>query len=249
MILKSIPIVGAIRSFMTAWLAIATLSGCTSGLDDRISRAYALARHPTEPNKDRIEALLKDEDRDVRATALVAMGSIDAARAKRLAIEALSDPDGMVRAVAVSFCSDGADPETIGIITARATDDPVWQVRTRAVEAIASSQDPGVSEVFVRALSDSVRHVRRAALRAGIEHPGILPVDLLNTLVVSDPDWENRVEAAMALGTSKDPAAYAGLDAALADPNEFVRTTAAGELRELHRAGVSRPAEIPAAGV
>jgi len=240
MTLKSVPIIGAARSILLASFAISALSGCGTSIEDRIGRAYALARNPSEQNKSRLESLLRDEDRDVRATALVAMGSIDVERARRLALGALSDPDGMVRAVAVSLCSEGADADTVAVMTARATDDPVWQVRTRALEAIASSQDPGVREAFVRALSDSVRHVRRAALRAGIEHPGLLPVDLLNALVVSDADWENRVEAATALGASKEPAAYAGLDAALTDSNEFVRMTAARELRGLQRAGVTR---------
>ena len=240
MIFKPIPILGARRSILIAFLTIALLPGCSRGIDDRISRAYALARRPSEPNKKRIEALLHDEDRDVRATALVVMGTIDRDRASRLAVGALDDPDGFVRATAVTLCADGADAETIRVITARAIDDPVWQVRTRALEALASTEDPAVREAFVHALADSVRHVRRAALRAGIEHPGLLPVDLLNSLVVSDADWENRVEASTALGASKEPAAYVGLDAAVTDSNEFVRTTAARERRALERAGVPR---------
>jgi HEAT repeat protein len=240
--LKVVPIV-------VVWLAIAMLPGCNTGIDDRIRRAYAMAKNPSEPNKNRIEALLRDEDRDVRATALVVMGTIDRDRARRMAAGALTDPDGLVRAAAVPLCSDRADAETFRLVTAGATDDPVWQVRARALEAIASSEDPAVREAFVRALSDPVRHVRRAALRAGIEHPGLLAVDLLNALVVSDPDWENRVEAATALGASKDPAAYAGLDAAIGDSNEFVRATAARARRELQRAGVPRLTETPGAGV
>jgi HEAT repeat protein len=240
MILKPIPIVGAQRSVLMGLLTIAVLSACSRGVDDRIGRAYALGRRPSEANKKRIEALLHDKDRDVRATALAVMGAIDKDRASRLAVGALSDPDGLVRATAVTLCAQGADAETIREIAARATDDPVWQVRTRALEALASSEDPAVREAFVHALSDSVRHVRRAALRAGIEHPGLLPVDVLNSLVVSDVDWENRVEASTALGTSKEPAAYIGLDAAVADSNEFVRATAARERRALERAGVPR---------
>jgi HEAT repeat protein len=249
MVLKAVPIIGARRAVVITCVVIAALSGCRTGIDHRISRAYALARRPTEPNKARIEALLRDEDRDVRATALVVMGNIDSDRARKMAVTALSDPDGLVRAAAVPLCSDGVDPGTIGLITARATDDPVWQVRARALEAIASSEDPAVRDAFVRALSDSVRHVRRAALRAGIEHPGLLSVELVNSLVTSDPDWENRVEAAIVLGTSKDPAAYTGLDAAVGDSNEFVRTTASRERRDLERAGIPRVTGIPGAGV
>jgi len=219
---------------------VGLLSGCQTGIDGRITRAYSLARHPSEANKNRIESLLRDEDRDVRATALVVMAGIDKGRARRMAIGALTDPDGLVRAAAVGLCVDGVDAETTRLLSARATDDPVWQVRARALEAIASSDDPAVREAYVHALTDSVRHVRRAALKAGIDHPGLLSVDLVSNLVVSDTDWENRVEAAIALGASKEPAAYAGLDAAVADPNEFVRATAAQERRELERAGIPR---------
>jgi len=221
-------------------LAIISLPGCSTGVDERIRRVYALGRHSSEPNKDRIEASLRDEDRDVRATALVVMGTVDDDRARRMAAGALQDPDGMVRAVAVTLCGAGADPETIRLLTALATRDPVWQVRSRALDAIAASDDPAVREAFVSALSDSVRHVRLAALRGGIGHPGLLPADRLSDLVVSDPVWENRVEAARALGASTEPTAYAGLDAAVEDPNEFVRATAARERRALERAGVPR---------
>ena len=235
-------------------VVVVLLAGCNAGIDRRIERAYALARNPTEPNKNRIEQLAKDEDRDVRATALVVMGTIDAQRARRMALAAITDPDGFVRAAAVPLVSgpDAIDPETTILLTSRATEDPVWQVRARALEALASSDDPAVREAFIRALSDSVRQVRRTALRAGIGQPGLLPVDLLSALVVADPDWENRVEAAAALGASKDPAAFAGLDTALHDPNEFVRTAAARERRELSRAGVTPPPpppEPPKAGV
>ena len=233
-------IVGSRRLITVVCLTIALLAGCQTGVDGRITRAYSLARHPNEANKNRIEALLRDEDRDVRATALVVMGGIDKDRARRMAMGALTDPDGLVRAAAVGLCVDGVDAETTRLLSARATDDPVWQVRARALEAIASSDDPAVSKAYARALSDSVRHVRRVALRVGIDHPGLLPVDLLSNLVVTDTDWENRVEAAIALGASKEPAAYAGLDAAVADSNEFVRTTAARERRELERAGIPR---------
>ena len=223
-----------------AGLAMVFLAGCKTGVDDRISRVYALGRHPGEPNKNRVEALLQDEDRDVRATALVVMETIDKDRARRMAAVALQDPDGMVRATAVTLCGEGADAATIRLLTALAVSDPVWQVRSRALEAIDWSDDPAVREAFALALSDSVRHVRRAAFRAGVAHPGLLPVERLSSLVVSDPDWENRVEAARALGSSKEPAAYAGLDAAVADPNEFVRATAAQERRTLESAGVPR---------
>src|SRR5262249_2302941 len=151
---------------------------------------------------------------------------------------ALNDADGLVRASAVSLCDTG--DETVKLLASMAVSDPVWQVRARALDAIVSSENPVVREGVASALSDSVRHVRRSALRAATERPGLLPVDSLSDPVISDPDWENRVEAAGALGASKDPAAYVGLDAAVADANEFVRAAAWRQRRALETAAVAR---------
>jgi len=222
--------------------------GCAADVGDRIDRAYAMARHPSPRKLDRIEALLGDSDRDVRATALVIVDSLDAERAKRMAAAALHDPDGLVRAAAVTIAGRTDDPETVQQLTTIAADDPVWQVRSRALEALARSKDPAAREPFARALADSVRHVRKTALRAGVEHPGLLPVERLSELVVSDLDWENRVDAARALGVSNDPAARPALDAAVADPNEFVRAVAARERRSLPPEPPPVPAPAPAPG-
>ena len=229
-----------LKAVMVGGHVLLLITSCAQGLDQRIDRAYRLARNPTAGNKNRIEALLKDGDRDLRATALVLMETIDKQRARRMAADALQDPDGLVRAAAVSVVGADADAETLPVLIALMSDDPVWQVRARVLETIVPPDDPAQREKFANALSDPVRHVRRAALRAGAAHPGLLPADRLAELVVSDPDWENRVEAAHALGVSKDPAAYPALDAARKDPNEFVRASAAGEQKALQAAGVVR---------
>ena len=228
------------KVLLVVGLAFATLSACARGPEDRIQRMYSWARRPSERNEGRIEASLEDGDRDVRAAALVVMDALDKARAKRMAFSALKDPDGLVRAAAVSIVGAGADHETATLLAALAVDDPVPVVRSRALETLVPSDDPAVREAFARALDDRNRRVRRAALRAGVADPGLLPIDRLSDLVVSDPDWENRVDAAHALGASRDPGAAAGLDAARNDPNEFVRMTAAAELRALASAGAPR---------
>lgn len=212
---------------------------------------FELARRPTEPNRNRIEAMLSDEDRDVRAAVLVAMGPIDAARAKRMAATAIDDRDGVVRAAAVEVLGSdaAADPALMRRLATQAAGDPAWTVRVRALEALAPVDDPVVRECFARALSDSVRHVRRAALRAGVSRPGLLPTGRVAEIAAGDPDWENRVEAAKALGASKDPEAYPGLDAAARDPNEFVRAEAVRQRRNLLRDGIPETPAEPAPGV
>jgi HEAT repeat protein len=230
-----------LEAVLICGVAFGALTACRTGIDDRIEHVYALARHPSERNKDRIAALLGDPDRDVRATVLVVMNGVDSERAYRMATDSLRDRDGLVRAAAVSIVGEHPGPSTTRALLDLAGSDTAWQVRGRALEAIASSEDPAVAEAFERALADSVRHVRKTALRVGVERPGLLPTERLSEVIASDPDWENRVEAARALGVSKDPAAYAGLEAALADPNEFVRAAASAQRRALQTAGVARP--------
>ena len=228
-------------------LLVVGIGGCRSGPDDRIARAHELGRDPTEPNKNRVERLLEDDDRDVRATALVVMGSMDLPRAKRMAAGSLADQDGLVRAAAVSILADAPDAAMTKTLVSLASDDPVWQVRARALKAVAPADREVLGEVFTRALSDPVRHVRRVALTVCADHPGLCPAERLSALIVEDRDWENRVAAAQALGVSQDPAAYAGLDAGIHDPNEFVRAASAAARRALERAAVQRPPAPPPA--
>jgi hypothetical protein len=256
MTLKDVPIGGAQTAPTTARssprspvsgaalvLAAAVLAGCNGGSEGGVRRAYELARDPTEPNKNHIERLLADADRDVRAAALVVMEPIDPVRATKMAGVAIDDPDGFVRRAAVAILGAGAasDPALVRRLATHAGGDSDWQVRRQALEAIAVVDDPVVSEAFSRALSDSVRHVRRAALMAAAARPGLLPVDRVCALVADDSDWENRVEAAQILGASKDPAAYPCLDGAIHDPNEFVRAAATAGRTALARAGVVEP--------
>lgn len=225
----------------------ALLSGCEAGADGRVRSAYELARKPTEPNKNRIEALLRDDDRDVRAAALVVMEPIDAARAARMAAIAIDDRDGFVRRAAVKILGDGVagDPALVRRLATQAGGDPDWQVRRQALEAIARVDDPVVRQAFARGLADSVAHVRRSVLVAAEGRPGLLPVDGVCALLADDSDWGNRVEAARVLEESKDPAAYACLDGARHDPNEFVRAAATAGRAGLARAGVAEPPPPP----
>jgi len=246
MALEAVPIGGGPPSPKTTrilFLAAVLLSACGQEPGERIRGAYDAARHPTEANKVRIEALLRDDDRDVRTTALVVMESLDLERAQAMARTAIDDRDGLVRAAAVEILGRNADPDLVQRLAALAVGDPVWQVRSRALEAIAAfPEDEAVRGAFERALGDSVRHVRRVALGAGTSSPGLVPVGALVPLATGDPDWENRVEAVRALGVSGDPAAYAGLDAAAGDPNEFVRAAAVRARGTLERSGTVRPA-------
>jgi len=243
----------SLRRILRARPALASLilvaAGCQRSVDSRIGEVFRLGRQPSEVHRARLIKAMNDSDRDVRTAVLVVMETADSALARELARGALGDPDGFVRAAAVRILGESGDPTLIGTLAACATGDSAWQVRARALEAIASSDDPAVAPAFERALRDPVWHVRRAALAAGAAHPELLPVEEVGALLHDEPDWENRVAAARLLGTADDPVAFPALDAAVHDPNEFVRAAAARSLGELQKAGLSRPvAEAPPTG-
>jgi hypothetical protein len=235
----------ASRGPILAAAVLLVAAGCGRGADDRVREIYALSRIPTPEHVERIVTLAHDPDRDVRASALVALDGVDAGRARSLAREALADRDGLVRAAAVRILAGSADPLVLASLADRAAADPIWQVRAAALEAIASHDDPAVRAAFAHALLDPVRQVRRAALTAGAGTPGLLPTDRLAELLAADPDWQNRVDAARGLGASASPAAFDPLDAAGTDGNEFVRAAVARALRDLAADGVARPTPPP----
>jgi HEAT repeat protein len=57
--------------------------------------------------------------------------------------------------------------------------------------------------------------------------------------------WEIRAEAAHALGLTGDPDVLSDLEAASADPNEFVRSAASNALRLHEKVRLARPASNP----
>jgi HEAT repeat protein len=230
-----------------AFLAVVVLAGCRGSGDDKIRHASELGRSPSEPNKNRLAAMLQDPDRDVRATVLVVMATVDPVRARDLALKAFDDLDGAVRAASVRILA-AAMPDDVELgrrLAVRAGDDADWQVRREALDAIAPLPDDEIRDALAKGLADSVDQIRGVTLRMGSSRPGILSVEKVAVLIVEDPSWENRVEAARVLGVSKDPAAYAPLDQAAADGNEFVRAAAMRERRSLVRDGVSEPVPEP----
>ncbi|HUC42830.1 MAG TPA: HEAT repeat domain-containing protein [Candidatus Sulfotelmatobacter sp.] len=225
-------------------LALAAVA-CSRGPEQRIRSLHAAGRAPSSAGKRSVARALGDPDRDVRANALVVMNSIDAAAAISMARSAAADPDAVVRATAVRVLAGATDPDTFHRLVELATSDPAWQVRAGAIDVIAASDDPAVDVALQAALQDHVRRVRRRALAAGLARAAPWPVDALVGLLADEPDWENRSAAVRLLGRSKDPAAFAALDAAVRDPNEFVRASATAGLQELKTDGVVRPAPPP----
>jgi hypothetical protein len=224
-----------VRSGITFGLLLIALvliiPGCKEDRNERISSIYALKDDPTAENVEQIRVMWADPDRDVRATALNALVVLRVDDAQDLARAGLEDEDGFVRATAAKLLGDlenGTDAERL-VTVLRADSDPI--VRLRAAEALARIGGETAVAGLAQGLSDPMDDVRLAATRGLRElDPGYAKPELAR-LLLEDPHYEIRVQAARALGLTGDPEMRPLLEAALQDPNEFVRAAAANALR------------------
>ena len=218
---------------LPAILAVACLVAvhCGPRPEDRRLSIYDLKSNPTQENVELIRDLLADTDRDVRATALNALVGLDAADSAALALHALGDPDGFVRATAAKLLGDLADPAHVVALSECLLRDPDPVARQRAAESLTRLGGPGALDALAQGLADPMERVRMAVVDglAKID-PGYARLELAR-LLREDAVWEVRAQAAHALGLSGDPEIAADLRAALEDPNEFVRSAAGNALR------------------
>ena len=229
---------------MASALAALFLASCGSDPEDRIERIYSWKASSTPDSLARIRGYLKDEDRDVRATALYALISAAVPDAVQLGLGALEDEDGFVRATAAKGLGELRASSTLEALASHLGSDPDWHVRQRAAESLAAMGDPGATEPLARGLEDPVREVRLAAVRGSADLDPAASMETLARIVLDDPDWEIRAEAARALGLSHRPEAAAALEAVRSDPNEFVRAAAHAALRRVRQAAAP-PATSP----
>jgi HEAT repeat protein len=210
---------------------VLTVTGCTEDRNEKISSIYALKSDPTVENVEQIREKWADPDRDVRATALNALVVLRVDDAADLARAGLEDQDGFVRATAAKLVGDlDSDRDAERLVTMlRADSDPI--VRLRAAEALARIGGETAVAGLAQGLSDPMDDVRLAATRGLRQlNPGFAKPALAR-LLLEDPHYEIRVQAARALGITGDPEMRPLLEAALEDPNEFVRAAAANALR------------------
>ena len=223
----------------------AFLGGCRESSESKISELRGMARRPGPAQIRGIEGAFSDPNRDVRATALTLTAAIDPARGRDMALRALDDPDGVVRATGVRVLTSQPDTAPIERFTSMASLDSSWQVRTAALEGIATAEIDRIRPVFEQAMADARREVRHAALTVGVARPGLLPTAAAAKVLAEDTDWQNRILAVEILGASADPEAYAPLDEAIVDPHEFVRAAATRAAQALARSGAPRPTPPP----
>jgi len=206
---------------------------CVQDTPERIGNIYELKADPTEENVAKIRESLDDTNRDVRATAVHALVTLRVDDAREIARKFLDDDDDFVRATAAKLVGDLKNPADTPLLIDRLLADPDRVVRQRAAEALTKIATEAAVEGLAQGLDDPMENVRLAAVR-GIRRidPGYAKASLTR-LVLQDSMWEIRVQAAGALGLSCDPTIEPVLQAALEDPNEFVRSAAANALRVL----------------
>jgi HEAT repeat protein len=211
-----------------------SIAGCGSDSAERRRSIYSLKADPTSENVALLRSWLSDADRDVRATALNALVELRVSDAEELALNALDDPDGFVRATAVKLLGDLGNGRHVDALAGLLLEDPDPIARQRAAEALSMLGGRPALEALTQALADPGERVRRAAIHGlGDLDPGFA-LEELKELLDADPAWEIRAQAAHALGLTGDDDVLVALERAEGDPNEFVRSAAANALR-IHR--------------
>ena len=207
--------------------------GCVQDAPERIGAIYALKADPTDENVAKIRKSLDDPDRDVRATALNALVVLRVDDARQIARNSLADEDRFVRATAAKLLGDLRNPDDTPLLIDRLLQDSESIVRQRGAEALTKIGGDAAVEGLARGLEDPMENVRLAAIKGIRKLDPSYAMASLTRLLLQDSMWEIRVQAAGALGVTCDPAAEQVLEAALGDPNEFVRGAASNALRAL----------------
>jgi HEAT repeat protein len=229
------------RWITLALFGVSLLAGCQDTRNEKISAVYELKADPTAANVERLREMLDDPDRDVRATALNALVSLREDDARALALEHLDDEDGFVRATAAKLVGDLGRQEDADVLVVRLTQDSDPIVRQRAAQALARVGGERAVEGLARGLTDPIDDVRLACARGVRELDPSAATAQLARLLLDDPNYEIRVQAARALGSTGDPEVRALLEAALEDPNEFVRAATVNALRTHQAVLENRP--------
>jgi HEAT repeat protein len=218
------------------------VTSCSETTGERIDTIYAAKAVPSEENVEIIRGFLDDADRDVRATAVNSLVSLDVPDAVPIAVEALEDRDGFVRSIAAMRLGDVGDRRHAAVLARHLKEDSDGIVRQRAAESLAAVGGDESVAALIGGLDDPMDNVRLAAVRGIRQLDPLTAIPQLSRLLLEDPIWEIRVQAARALGATGDPAVVAVLESAVEDENEFVSSAASNALR-VHRALVDGDAE------
>jgi HEAT repeat protein len=210
--------------------ALALALSCAASVEQRCAEVYGWKAEPTPANVARIRARLGDDSSAVRATALHALIDLGVPDAGDLATRGLTDSDAFVRRTAAHELVNLADQEAVAALGERIAQDEEPSVRKEAAAALGAIGSGDAIDWLVTALEDPMREVRLEATKGLAKHVPDVAVDSLVSIVLQDPDWEVRVQAAAALGRSERADVVPILREAANDPNELVRAAVAKAL-------------------
>lgn len=219
------------QRFLALTLAAPLLGGCADSGAERRAEIYELRDRPGASAVSEIREHLTDADRDVRATALNVLVGLGVEDAGTLALSALSDEDGFVRATAAKLLGDTRDRRWAEPLAERLLGDSDPVVRLRAATALRRVGGPRAVDALTEAVGDPEASVRKEVIDS-LRVLGPAPaLASLARVLREDPEWEVRVRSARALGVTGDPGALPALREGLDDANEFVRSACGNALR------------------
>jgi len=218
---------------------LALVTACAESKEARIASIHAWAASGAAGDPGRIVAFASDPDRDVRVAALQALASVSAAGAEQALVQALRDGDASVRAAAVGGLATLGSSAQVAEIADVGQADKDAGVRQRCARALGELGGDEAVAALLAALRDADPRVRLEAVRSVARLDPVAAVDPLAGMVLGDADWEVRAEAAHVLGQAGRAEGLGALDAAAADPNEFVRAAASAAGRRIRSAAAA----------
>jgi HEAT repeat protein len=197
---------------------------------------------------DLIKLLKKGSDNLTRAEAATALGEIgkDAREAVPALVEALHDPDEIVRlvvarAVGKMYVADKQLETAFEALVECATSDPSESVRISVVRTLATVGPEAVPTLILILETDSSACAEAANALADIGKEARQAAFVLAE-ALRDPEVPVRLAAARALGEigARDEKAMNALEQARNDDNEYVRKTAQEALQKIQSADSPR---------
>jgi beta-lactamase regulating signal transducer with metallopeptidase domain len=178
-------------------------------------------------------AALKDEDAEVRRSAMTSLMRVRSPLALEPLMAALRDSDAEIREHAAFALGQLHDERAVPALTAALQDESA-DVREKAAFALGQVGAESAAGALAQALKDSSPSIRSQAafalgqIRSVAAVPGLLEA-------LKDTDADVRKQAAFALGQIGDPGAIDALTAALKDVDTEVRRTVAFALGQVTR--------------
>jgi len=227
------------RVFGALAVLLLILPGCDSDPSGRREAIYQLKRSGDPASLATIRERLADPEGEVRATALYALVELDVDDAFDLAASAAGDDDSFVRRTAAHCLGQVGGGGSVPILEGLVLEDNDPRVRRAAAEALVDIDDPKGLPALFQALEDPIRDVRLAAIRGVVRRAPEQAAETLASILLDDPEWEIRVQAAAGIGRSGRQDMLPVLRSAAGDPNEFVRAAVSKALTDLGSAPAS----------